>query len=100
MTGGIIQLVAYGHEDLFLTRDPQITFFKVIYRRHTNFAREDIPQYFIHDPDFGKRTTCVISPEGDMVNRMALKITLPAIPKLTSSNSVTNTNTSVDSTGT
>jgi hypothetical protein len=81
MTGGIVQLVAYGKEDLFLTRDPQITFFKIIYRRHTNFAREDIEQHFIHPPNFGKRTTCVISPEGDLVNRMSLKITLPAIPK-------------------
>lgn len=43
MSGGIIQLVAYGREDLFLTRDPQITFFKVIYRRHTNFATDEIP---------------------------------------------------------
>lgn len=80
MGGGIIQLVAYGREDLFLTRDPQITFFKVIYRRHTNFAREEISQYFIHDPNFGKRTTCKISSEGDMIDRMTLKITLPEIP--------------------
>jgi hypothetical protein len=99
MTGGIIQLVAYGTEDLFLTRDPQITFFKVMYRRHTNFAREEITQYFIHDPNFGKRTTCIVSPEGDLVNRMTLKITLPAIPRFTSSTNVTNLNTIVDSTG-
>lgn len=100
MTGGIVQLVAYGREDLFLTRDPQITFFKVIYRRHTNFAREEIPQYFIHDPDFGKRTSCIVSPEGDLINHMALKITLPAIPKFNSSKTVTNLNTAVDSLGT
>jgi hypothetical protein len=100
MTGGIVQLVAYGKEDLFLTRDPQITFFKVIYRRHTNFAREEIPQFFIYDPNFGKRTSCIVSPEGDLINRMALKITLPEIPKFTSSKSVTNLNGIIDSTGT
>lgn len=82
MTGGIIQLVAYGNEDLFLTRDPQITFFKVLYRRHTNFAREEVCQNFISDPDFGKRSSCVISANADLANRMALKITLPAVPKI------------------
>ena len=96
MTGGIVQLVAYGKEDLFLTRDPQITFFKVIYRRHTNFAREEIPQFFIHDPNFGKRTSCIISPEGDLINRMALKITLPEIPKFNSLKTSSDLNTTVD----
>jgi major capsid protein len=86
MTGGIIQLVAYGNEDLFLTRDPQITFFKVIYRRHTNFAREEVCQDFINEPNFGKRSSCVISANADMAGRMALKITLPSLPKLVDSN--------------
>jgi hypothetical protein len=86
MTGGIIQLVAYGNEDLFLTRDPQITFFKVIYRRHTNFAREEVCQDFINEPNFGKRSSCVISGNADMAGRMALKITLPSVPKITDSN--------------
>ena len=72
MTGGIVQLVAYGHEDLFLTRDPQITFFKIMYRRHTNFAREEIPQHFTSDPDFGLRRTCIISQEADLLCRMTL----------------------------
>ena len=92
MTGGIIQLVAYGNEDLFLTRDPQITFFKVIYRRHTNFAREEVTQDFISDPDFGKRSSCVISTNADMAGRMALRIVLPALPKITDMNgNITNT---------
>jgi hypothetical protein len=85
MTGGIIQLVAYGKEDLFLTRDPQITFFKIIYRRHTNFAKEHITQFFTNNPDFGKNTTCSISTQGDLINNMALKLTLPEIPKFVSS---------------
>ena len=83
-----MQLVAYGAQDVYLTGNPQITFFKVVYRRHTNFSFEDIPQNFLHEPDFGKRSTCIISPEGDMIDRMSLKITLPAIPKINSSNNL------------
>lgn len=91
MTGGILQLVAYGTEDLFITRDPQITFFKLVYRRHTNFSHEDVPQYFIHEPDFGKRSTCVISKDGgDLLDRMCLKITLPEIQKLSTMISMTS----------
>jgi hypothetical protein len=90
MTGGILQLVASGVEDLFLTRDPQITFFKLMYRRHTNFSLEDVPQYFVHDPDFGKRATCVIGKDsGDLLHRMCLKITLPEIQKLSTTSSFT-----------
>ena len=90
MTGGILQLVASGTEDLFLTRDPQITFFKLMYRRHTNFSLEDVPQYFMHDPDFGKRSTCVIGKDsGDLLHRLCLKITLPEIQKLSTFNIAT-----------
>ena len=46
MVGGLIQLAAYGAEDLYLTGNPQITFFKMVYKRHTNFAMENIEQQF------------------------------------------------------
>ena len=46
MGGGLMQLVAYGAQDIYLTGNPQITFFKVVYRRHTNFAMESIQQSF------------------------------------------------------
>jgi hypothetical protein len=46
MGGGLMQLVAYGAQDIYLTGNPQITFFKVVYRRHTNFAMEAIEQTF------------------------------------------------------
>ena len=46
MGGGLMQLVAYGAQDIYLTGNPQITFFKVVYRRHTNFAMESIQQTF------------------------------------------------------
>ena len=44
MGGGLMQLVAYGAQDIYLTGNPQITFFKVVYRRHTNFSMESIQQ--------------------------------------------------------
>ena len=44
MGGGLLQLVAYGAQDIYLTGNPQITFFKIVYRRHTNFSMECIPQ--------------------------------------------------------
>ena len=48
MGGGLMQLVAYGAQDIYLTGNPQITFFKVVYRRHTNFSIESIEQTFKH----------------------------------------------------
>jgi len=55
MGGGLMQLVAYGAQDIYLTGNPQITFFKVVYRRHTNFAMESIAQVFAGNVDFGKK---------------------------------------------
>jgi len=76
MGGGLMQLVAYGAQDIYLTGNPQITFFKVVYRRHTNFSRESIPQVFDGAADFDKKVTCTISRNGDLVHRMYLEITV------------------------
>ena len=73
-----MQLVAYGAQDIYLTGSPQITFFKVVYRRHTNFAMESIQQTFNGSADFGNRVTCTISRNGDLVHRMWVEATLPA----------------------
>src|SRR3990170_4430365 len=54
MSGALTQLVAYGAQNIYLTGNPQITYFKVVYRRHTNFAMESIEQTFMGNPDFGK----------------------------------------------
>lgn len=86
MAGGLIQLVTYGSEDLFLIGDPQITFFKVVYRRHTNFAIEPIPQAFKTPPNFGKMTSCYISRAGDLIGNMFLVITLPQVNQITNPN--------------
>ena len=73
MGGGLLQLVAYGAQDVYLTGNPQITFFKVAYRRHTNFAIEAIEQTFNGNPGFGSRVTCQITRNGDLINRVYLR---------------------------
>ena len=79
MAGGLLQLVAYGAQDVFLTGTPEITFWKVSYRRHTNFAMESIEQTFSGQADFGRRVTCTISRNGDLAYRTYLQVTLPEI---------------------
>jgi len=79
MGGALMQLVAYGAQDVFLTGNPEITFWKVSYRRHTNFAMESIEQTFSGQADFGRRVTCTISRNGDLAFRTYLQVTLPEI---------------------
>jgi hypothetical protein len=74
-----MQLVAYGAQDVFLTGTPEITFWKVSYRRHTNFAMESVEQTFSGQADFGRRVTCTISRNGDLAYRTYLQVTLPEI---------------------
>jgi hypothetical protein len=77
--GGLLQLVATGKQDLFLTGNPQVSFFKMVYRRHTNFAMEAQPMYFDGTPNFGQRITCLIPRRGDLLGRVYLDVTLPRI---------------------
>tara|TARA_Y100001935_G_scaffold255363_1_gene267957 strand:- start:10990 stop:12921 length:1932 start_codon:yes stop_codon:yes gene_type:complete len=72
MGGGIMQLVAYGAQDIYLTGNPQITFFKIVYRRHTNFSMETIKQNisgqsFIGVDNINNKATVTISRNGDLV---------------------------------
>jgi hypothetical protein len=82
MGGGLMQLVAYGAQDVYLSGNPQITFWKVTYRRYTNFAIESIEQTFNGQADFGRRVQCVISRNGDLAYRTYLQVTLPEINQL------------------
>ena len=79
MGGGLIQLTAYGAQDIFLTGNPQITFFKAVYRRHTNFSIEQVRQEFKNTVDFGNKVTCTISKQGDLLHRLLLQIDLPSV---------------------
>ena len=87
MGGGLMQLVAYGAQDIYLTGNPQITFFKVVYRRHTNFSMEAIEQTFNGSADFGKRVTCTVSRNGDLMHRVYLQVTVPAVTAVDSNSS-------------
>ena len=70
MGGGLLQLVAYGAQDVYLTGNPQITFFKVVYRRHTNFAIEAIEQSFNGNNNLGSSVSVLITRNGDLINRI------------------------------
>ena len=82
-----MQLVAYGAQDVYLSGNPQITFWKVTYRRHTNFSMESIEQTFNGQADFGRRVTCTISRNGDLAYRTYLQVTLPEINQTMGTNS-------------
>ena len=82
MGGGLMQLVAYGAQDIYLTGNPQITFFKVVYRRHTNFSMESIEQTFNGSTGFGKKVSCTISRNGDLVHKVYLEVTLTALAQV------------------
>lgn len=85
MAGGLMQLVAYGAQDVYLTGNPQITFFKVVYRRHTNFSIEAIELSLNGNPDFGRRSTVTITRNGDLICEVYLMITLPEVTPSTGS---------------
>ena len=87
MGGGLLQLVAYGAQDVYLTGNPQITFFKVVYRRHTNFAMEAIEQSFNGTNNFGSTVSVLITRNGDLIHKIYFAATLKNnAVKLTSGN--------------
>lgn len=79
MTGGLLQLAAYGAQDVYLTGNPQITFFVGVYRRYTNFAIQNIPQYFTGNATFGQKVYCQLDRIGDLVNQTFLHVVLPEL---------------------
>ena len=93
MGGGLMQLVAYGAQDVYLTGSPQITFFKVVYRRHTNFSTETV-EHPIDSAKPGGRHSVEILRNGDLAGKMYVRVGLPEIlgDRLTySSDPVANT---------
>jgi hypothetical protein len=74
MGGGLMQLVAYGAQDIYLTGNPQITFWKVVYRRHTNFARECVEQTISGSSTLtsGNRGTVTVSRNGDLLSNVTV----------------------------
>ena len=88
--GGLIQLVSIGAQDVYLVGNPQITFFKVTYQRHTNFARESIEQTIQGTQGFNQRLTVTISRSGDLVGPMHVQMKLPKLATQISSASLTS----------
>ena len=70
MGGGLMQLVAYGAQDIYLTGNPQITFWKVVYRRHTNFSKECIEQTISGSTAASGRGTVTVSRNGDLLGQV------------------------------
>ena len=90
--GGLLQLVAMGKQDVFLTGNPQVTWFKMVYRRYTNFSTESSIIQFDNQADFGRRVTTLIPRKGDLLGPMWLEIQLPAIYDSVTGNPVSYTN--------
>ena len=77
MGGGLLQLVAYGAQDAYLTGNPHITFWKILYKRHTNFAMEAFRVNFTGAPVYGQRVVATVNRNADLVWKTYVEITLP-----------------------
>jgi hypothetical protein len=80
MGGGLIQLVAVGIQDIYLIGNPQITFFKNVYKKYTNFSLESIQQPIDGRTDFGQQIEITIQRKGDLIKDIILDVLLPILP--------------------
>ena len=92
MAGGLMQLVAYGAQDVYLTGQPKVTFFQAVYKRHTNFAMENIQQTVNGTPSNGGRVSVTIARNGDLVGDMYIRLQ----PTPATSANLTSTNANFD----
>jgi hypothetical protein len=76
---GLLLLVSVGKENIYLSTQPEITFFKIAYKRYTNFSTETVAQYFKNTPDFGRRVTVNISKNADLLSQIYIYVNLPDI---------------------
>ena len=75
MAGGLMQLVAYGAQDVFLTGNPKVTFFQAVYKRHTNFAMENIEQTINGSAGNDGRVSVTVARNGDLIGEMYVELT-------------------------
>jgi hypothetical protein len=87
---GLLTLVSVGKENIYLSSEPEITYFKLAYKRHTNYSIEATPQYFKTTPDFGRRCTVNIGKNADLLSKMYLYVELPDIQMETFQSSASN----------
>jgi hypothetical protein len=83
MGGGLMQLVSYGAQDVYISGNPQITFWKILYKRHTNFAVESIEVTFNGQADFNKRVTAIINRNADLMYKTYVQVVLPEVSAAT-----------------
>uniref|UniRef100_A0A6C0B301 Major capsid protein N-terminal domain-containing protein n=1 Tax=viral metagenome TaxID=1070528 RepID=A0A6C0B301_9ZZZZ len=88
MGGGLMQLVSYGAQDIYISGNPQITFWKILYKRHTNFAMESIEVTFNGQADFNKRVTAVINRNADLMYKTYVQLVLPQVDLAATSPSI------------
>ena len=93
MGGGLMQLVSYGAQDIYISGNPQITFWKVLYKRHTNFAVESIEVTFNGQADFNKRVTAVINRNADLMYKTYVQVVLPQIDLTVTTGTFANVST-------
>jgi len=77
MGGGLLQLVAYGAQDAYISGNPHITFWKVLYKRHTNFAIEAFRVNFTGAPNYGQRVVAVVNRNADLIWKTYVQVVLP-----------------------
>ena len=85
MAGGLMQLVAYGAQDVYLTGNPKVTFFQAVYKRHTNFAMENIEQTVNGTAANSGRVSVTIARNGDLVGDMYIELQSNAAATITTS---------------
>jgi hypothetical protein len=74
MAGGLMQLVAYGAQDVYLTGNPKVTFFQAVYKRHTNFAMENIEQTVNGTASNNGRVSVTVARNGDLIGDMYVEL--------------------------
>lgn len=92
MPGGLIQIASYGSQDLTLTGNPQITFFKIVFRRYTNFGIRTVEIGFDNPVNFGTVSTITIPKNGDLLSKITLKIKLPSFDLTNLNNQLSSEN--------
>lgn len=76
---GLIQLAATGKENYYINENPEITYFKIAFKRYSNYSIEQTPQYFKSSPDFGRKCSVIVNKNADMLGMGYICITLPSI---------------------
>ena len=76
---GLLELVAHGIQDIYLIGNPQITFFKTVYKRHTNFSMEAYQLSYDATPQWGNKTTFSITHYADLMYTMIFEANLPQL---------------------